>query len=504
MSTVEGQYVLNSFYKLKADKKRILIYPRELDAPAEEGVSYFQGFVHPILAILLGLFDGKKRLNKVVEEFAYLTGLKEDFITRLVSSLVENQTEIKIDFNGRSFYFPKNTLIGAENLKDTTRYQPGDFLIHNSQLDFDSRRLYDPLDAQLMLNNRCASRCIYCYVDKRKPFSCRIPFTRIVELIREAKEIGMRSFHPAGGELFSYPYWRELLKALLENNIYPYITTKYPLKEERIKELKDIGIKRIYFSLDTVNRSEMCRLLRVNENYYHRVLKTLKYLNDNNFDIYIQSQVTSINQDSMGDLLNYLSTFENIKVIKVRATTFSLYSQGNKNDYRWLRPDLEKLDRVKEMVLRWGEKKRGKVHFFFHDFPGRKKYINPSTREKQVLFENRPQCSGNFDSFFILPDGQVTICEGMYWNPHFIIGNVMRQSIREVWNSEKALSLYHFSRDSVREQSGCKTCKDFDRCHQGAGVCWKQVVYAYGEENWDYPDPRCPRAPRPLHELWIE
>jgi radical SAM protein with 4Fe4S-binding SPASM domain len=462
------------------------------------------GFLHPVFSVLLCLFDGQKNLKTVVEEFADLTGSKRESINQLVSRLLENKTEIIVDFDGHTFYFPKNTLIRVGNKNDVVYYNPEDFLIPNSQLDFDSQRLYDPLDAMIILNNRCAARCIYCYVDKRKSFTCQIPFKRIVELIQEAREIGMRSFNPIGGELFTYKYWKELLNVLKENHFDPFITTKYPLNERRIKELKDIGIKRINLSLDTINRSEMCQLLRVNKKYYDLILKTLKDLNNSDFNICIQSQVTSINQDSMEELFDYLLGFENIKCIKVRSTAFSLYPKGEKNNFLWLRPDKKRLDDIKDKVLKLREKYPDRVHWYFHEYPGREKYIDPSKREKQALFENRAQCSGNFYAFYILPDGKVTICEELYWHPQFIIGDVIKQSISEIWNSEKALSLYHFSKDSIRERIACKRCDEFDRCHQEKGLCWKQVLYAYGEENWDYPDPRCPRAPEPFNEFWIE
>jgi radical SAM protein with 4Fe4S-binding SPASM domain len=500
----KGIYAFNPQYKLKSDQKRVLIFYKNVDQPIKRGNSDMVEFLHPILAVLLCLFDGKKNLKTVVDEFADLTGLKRESINTLVSGLVENKTGIKVEYNGRNFYFPQNTLIKAGNKNDVFQYNPFDFLIPNRQLDFERRKLYEPLDTTIILNNQCESGCIYCYVDKRKSHPCQIPFERIVELIREARELQMRSFTPEGGELFTYKYWKELLKALVENHFDPVITTKYPLNERHIKELKDIGIKRTNLSLDTIDRSHMGKLLNVKENYYDLILKTLKDLNDNDFDICIQSQVTSINQDSIPGLLNYLSGFENIHCIKIRASSFSLYPKKDRNQYLWLRPDKNKLDKINDLVIQLREKHGDKVQWLFHRYPERKKYINPAIQEKQVLFKNRPQCSGNFHSFFILPDGKVTICEELYWHPQFIIGDLMQQSILEAWNSEKALSLYHFSKDSVREHSACKRCADFDRCHQEQGVCWKQVLYAYGEENWDYPDPRCPYAPQPFNEFWIE
>ena len=501
-------YILNPYYKLKVDKKRILFFYKDADPPIRKGISDFFGLLHPVFAVLLSLFDGKKSFKKVLEEFAYITGGKKESIIEFASQLLENKTEIKIDFqdNNLSFYFPQNTLIkiDGENNRNITSYNPTDFLIPNHQLDFKSLRLYEPLDTMIILNNICVTRCIYCYSDKRKPVKCRIPFERLVEIIREAGKIGMRSFNISGGELFTYKYWRELLKEVVENNFDPYITTKYPLNERRIKELKDIGIKRIQLSLDTIKRDEMCKLLGVNEKYHSLILKTLENLDKNNFDIRINSQITSINQDSMEEHLNYLLGFENINRIRVRATAYSLYTA--KDTYSAIRPAKDKVDEIEKMVTRLREKHGHRVTLDFFEYPGRKKYINPSTGEKQALFNHRPQCSGNFSFFCILPDGKVTICEELYWHPQFIIGDLTRQSIMEVWNSEKALSLYHFSKESVTDKSACKTCEDenFNRCHRLKGVCWKQVMQAYGEDNWDYPDPRCPHSPEPFNQFWIE
>lgn len=47
----------------------------------------------------------------------------------------------------------------------------------------------------------------------------------------------------------------------------------------------------------------------------------------------------------------------------------------------------------------------------------------------------------------------------------------------------------------------CKGCKSYQECRTGAGVCWKTIIMAYGEDNWYYPDPRCPNAPKPINRF---
>ncbi len=66
------------------------------------------------------------------------------------------------------------------------------------------------------------------------------------------------------------------------------------------------------------------------------------------------------------------------------------------------------------------------------------------------------------------------------------------------------MNFYNLSQEMIQKSSACKTCNEFDECHKVPGVCWKLVIEAYGSENWDYPDPRCPFAPIPENTFFVE
>lgn len=126
----------------------------------------------------------------------------------------------------------------------------------------------------------------------------------------------------------------------------------------------------------------------------------------------------------------------------------------------------------------------------------------PEVRKQR--FNHRAFCSGNTKSMVILPDGRVTICEELYDHPKFIIGDLTKQSILEVWNSDEAINLFKLQKKALNPQSACKQCDELEYCRQGLGVCWKTVLMAYGDENWDFPDPRCPKAPVMYHDICLE
>lgn len=183
------------------------------------------------------------------------------------------------------------------------------------------------------------------------------------------------------------------------------------------------------------------------------------------------------------------------------AAGFSLYK--SEEDYFFYRPGLEEIKKIEDYANELKGKYADKININFSGYSERGRLINTDQAEKKKNFISRARCPGNFYSFSILPDGKVTICEELYWHPSFIIGDLTKQSIEEVWNSKRALELYNLTKEMIRDESLCKNCNEFESCHKGPGICWKEVLYAYGFENWDYADPRCPYASKPKREYYI-
>ena len=120
--------------------------------------------------------------------------------------------------------------------------------------------------------------------------------------------------------------------------------------------------------------------------------------------------------------------------------------------------------------------------------------------QKMDEFMSRGLCSGNFSHMYILPTGDVTICEELYWNPHFLIGDVKKQSLLEIWTSEKALSVYNLKQCDIPKDSACADCEFFSDCRDVRQMCYRDTVKAYGEDKWYYPDVSCPKAPKPFYD----
>jgi hypothetical protein len=59
----------------------------------------------------------------------------------------------------------------------------------------------------------------------------------------------------------------------------------------------------------------------------------------------------------------------------------------------------------------------------------------------------------------------------------------------------------NLKREYIKYDSQCQACKLFETCFSEQNRCWVDIVKAYGNDNRDFPDPRCAYAPQMNNEL---
>jgi len=508
------KYMLNEAYTIIPDKTRAIIatskgydalYPISIE---DTGLSWL---FHPVYAVIFSFFDGRKILSETLKDISEETGIAEEKIMELIQPLFNNtehqiiRYEIQTDEKGtsekRGFYIPKLFIVENNNPDNYRKnlYKKEDFYIKKELWDFKTFRLSKPITLTLMLNNQCLTDCIYCYANKDYLIKNYLSTEKILSLIKEANDIGVLCFEIAGGEVMLHKDWDIIVAELIKYNFVPHISTKLPLTEPQIKKLKEIGISKIQLSIDAWNAYILQQMIGVNENYLNRFKKSLELLEKNDMEVVVKSVVTRHNKDikEVDLLLTNLIKFSNISRISVAPAEYSIYKR--EKGFLNFRTSLEEWNAIADFVTNFGLRVSKNIT------PQgciTKKDIITSPDEKDRNYNSRALCTGNVSSMYILPDGQVTICEELYWSPKFIIGDVTQQHLMDIWNSEKALKLYNMSQDDFRLTSACRYCPGFSECRLRLGVCWKQIYQAYGEENWDLPDPKCPLAPPPINEFF--
>ena len=507
------KYMLNPAYTIIPDQTRAVITTAKGFDVYKPGImedTSISWRLNPVYAVIFSFFDGRFELSDTIKHISVETGLSEDKIIDFVKPFFYNTQHLSIQYafeksddnlRSRNFTIPKRFII--ENIENTPRtdlHSKEEFYIRKELWDFNTFRLKYPIGMTLMLNNKCATDCVYCYANKDYKVENPLPTEKILSLIKEASDLGVLRFDISGGEVMLHKDWDLIVSELLKYGFLPQISTKVPLMEGQIKRLKELGIQRIQVSIDAWNAVTLSKVLGVKETYFDKLKETLRLLEIYDIKVSVKSVITRFNQDlkEIETLLTNLVTFSNIVNISVAPGENSLYKHGEKGfiNYRTL---VKEWNKISEWVSTFASNFTTKITT--QGCISKNLVFNP-VEEKAMMFGKRSLCSGNIISLYILPDGQVGICEEMYWEPKFILGNVTKQSIMEIWNSEKAIGLYNLSQSDFRPLSACKYCPDFLICRSTLGVCWKFIYMAYGTDHWDMPDPRCPLAPPPVNEFY--
>ena len=371
-------------------------------------------------------------------------------------------------------------------------YHPEDFYFQEIDLE-QQRSIVSPRTAVFMPNNNCTTDCVYCYADRSSGHK-QMAFEQVSAIIRQCKDLNMASFSLTGGDIFRYPYWKELLTAIVENGFsIGLISTKTPLSLEDVEFLKKYNVN-LQFSLDTVYPVYMKKILGMNAVYWEKVKQTFGYFETIGLTVKVATVFTVYNATAqqLTDLSSFFKQFKVISLWEIRVAMKSLYSKANFEELKISKETLEEIDKKiqaleKEVAFHISWTKND-IRHYFEGKNGSKSF-------------GGSRCSANYSNIMILPDGKVTICEQLYWNPKYIIGDLTKQTITEVWNSPRALELAFPKRDYFRAVSPCKTCKLFDECYAFQNRCIVDVLKGYGTENDDYPDPRCAMAPLFISEL---
>ncbi len=485
----------NPLYTLEPDDGRALILARLVGRNLLKDIDdSFTNAVHPIYAMILSFADGGEK-NQCINAAACYLGVEPKLVADFIESLIDNPNQVYLKSKDGISSFPPHTIVSSSTPQQEKRYDAA--LFNYDKADVRMKRHFTPSTLTLMVNNVCLTDCVYCYQDKSRVANCTIPIERILQIIHEAKKLHVNTFDVIGGEFFLYKHWKEVLAELTKLGYSPYLSTKMPLSPDIVDTLAELKIRDIQISLDTLIEEHLITSLGVKHGYAQQMIQSLRLLNERHIPVMIHSVVTRHNGtvDDMKSLYEVLCSLPNIidwHIVKGDPTLYPRrpYSEieVSDNDLATVSAYLNSLTAEAKFGIRSPQPDA------LAESPAEISNNNQNKTAEEAFFGNRTFCSGLFSALYILPDGKVTMCEQLYWNPQFIIGDVCKNSIAEIWNSEKAKSLFFIKQDDIPTDSLCHSCARFDDCRNLRQVCYREIVKKYGNSRWYYPDVNCPFA----------
>lgn len=482
------RYVLNNSYTLFYDVDRYLIGSKQ---------NMFFTPIHPMYAKLFSFFNGSK-FSEIVSRASKHFSISSEAFIELIKPFVDNPTELIIKYDGCCFKIPPKIIEKVDTNHSGIRTDVNAVDEHLcASLNLERIRLSIPKHILFVVNTCCVTDCIYCYADKKTNYEL-LPTKRILEIIDEAHKIGVTNIDLSGGEFLLHKDWELIVKRCKD---YGYLldapSTKIPLSHAVIDKLKHVGLTTLQVSLDSVNSELLQKTLNVPDDYCQKIKESIRYIDEKGISLIIKGTQTKYTCDveNIRDVMGFIGTLKNVKRYTVSIVGYS--HNKTVSDFKRFRPTKEQIEKLGLFLSEEQEKVPYEILFDTNVWC-------KSNLKNEKSFNQRALCSANVNAMVVLPDGKVTICEELYWNPEFIVGDLSKKSIMDVWTSDRAMRVWNFQQEALSNLNPCKSCSEFQGCRLGRGVCWKSVIAHYGENNSHYPDPACPKAPTPLNDVYYE
>lgn len=439
--------------------------------------------IYPIPPFLGYIFAhiGQMEYDLSIQTIGKTLNVDFNLLKHFLSKIIEQPSKSLL-FLGEKVVFPDNLLVKSR-LKDcSTYYSVHGFSPMNAYIIC---RPHTPISVNFMVTERCNTNCIYCYAkrDTRQEMST----SEILKVLKELSNYAIVNLTLTGGDIFARKDWYEIISHSKSAGFGYLISTKTTLRKEDIIKLKQLGIHQLQFSLDTVIPSILREMINADDGYYDR-LKVMFHA-CTNLDIKVSLRTVLCGQNANIDSIRTLCDFVNTNnCISNWVITPAFYSE-NKRGYNHYAASNEMLKKVFSYL----QKRSLRIRPLFNKL-NKDGYILQRTKNTTEFVENNQICYANTYSMSILPTGDCTVCEMLYYNKDFILGNLKDMSVEEIWNSEKALWLYSPRKEELSRESACSSCKVFDKCKNGIAkrVCYVDVMKVH--KHRDFPDPKCPQS----------
>lgn len=481
---------LNPQYGIRNEKyaSYICLLDNSIDAILQRFPRYLQ--IPPLCGYIISQFNGDK-LELSINRISYTLQIDRTVVSKFVTQLINKSTSLEIKYQGITIRFPLRILIGSKmpfSKKNIKIVSNKDFNPFNK---FTSSRPSMPLSINIMLTTKCGTDCIYCYADRNTKVDFKL--TKILSLLDECHKYGVLRVGLSGGDIFAYKDWKKVIAKMYEYNYSPFISTKIPLDDDSITFLTESGIKEIQFSLDSILVEESRLIVKTKTGYIEKVEKMFNSCKTNNIKVEVQTVLTKYN----ANLNSLKSLYETLLVNDIDTWSIvpSFYSNF-KGEYEGYRANDKMLNDCYQYLT--GLQNKTSLRILIRGLENKMKAAI-KYKDTDKFIQHNKGCAITTYSMWINVFGQVVLCEMLYNNQVFHLGNVNNTCIADIWQSEKMKSFYNYkiSNLPVNKESRCYTCKDFNQCKIGniKKVCIADIITVYGPDKWDYPDPKCPYSP---------
>lgn len=277
---------------------------------------------------------------------------------------------------------------------------------------------------QINITGKCNANCKFCFQDGS--IFDELNYSKVIEVVEEAKLMGTYAVNIAGGEPFAYKNIHDVIRYIRSKGLeVTLVTNAHLLEDKDIDFLTEYAITNVGVSFHSVECHTYTQIFQVDEKYYYKALENIKKMLSRGLNVSIACTITSSNFHETANILEFFLKLG----IKKDCIAFNNLIEGKRQ-----LSDLE-INENDQLTANAGR-------------------VNLEDNQNRL-------CSAGRSALVINYNGDVQICSFL----DFAIGNIYKNSLSNIWASSPILKLYksieekHFSPcDKCNKSPKCKIC----------------------------------------------
>ncbi len=302
------------------------------------------------------------------------------------------------------------------------------------------------------ITDKCNQNCIHCFVNPNQCNFNGLEENFIIGLCEKAFRFGLKSVHIFGGEPFLRPDLKNICEKLNELKINISIATNgHFLNPEQVEWIEKFNI---FLTISLHGTEKIHDEIANMQGSFKTTLNNIKYLLNKKIKFAITTCVNKLNMESYPSLLQELTK---IGIKNFIILYFSPIGRGMELiDYIISNEEWEQF--IFD-VQRFKWKLDPEIEISFEPSIFNRKYINLFTYRQQWA-----SCQINYKNNFVIDaNGDVYPCILLLRDKRYLLGNVLKSDIIEIYNKDLTLSI----NSAYDIPNTCLNCNLFDLCKSG-------------------------------------
>jgi len=298
-----------------------------------------------------------------------------------------------------------------------------------------------PLAMLAELTHRCPLRCLYCSNPlKLEKKNSELSTEQWIDIIQQAREIGILQIHFSGGEPALRKDLEDLVKAANNMDLYSnLITSGVNLQEKRLRNLADLGLDHVQISFQDSEEKQSNKICG-HRNGYRIKLEAAKIVRKLGLPLTINAPVHRMNIDHIDSIINLAVELDaaRLEIAHVQYYGWAYHNRAS------LMPKWSQVEMATKVIKNARENLQGILVI---------DYVLPD------YYAKKPKsCMWGWGKQFlnITPSGNVLPCHAAESITDLEFDNVTEKTLLDIWKFSKSFNMYR-GIDWMPET--CRTCE---------------------------------------------